>query len=125
MGPCETQWPETALSALAGTPLTERERLDAVMVVSHHIRATHAVATPGTQTWTTGDAAPIMRDLLLLNADRFPLLATTQTTPSAATTQEFGLHAILDGLDQAITQRTRPNGGDRETATGPRTPDPK
>lgn len=107
MGPRETQWPETALSALADTPLTERERLDAVMLVSHHIRATHAVATPGTQTWTAGAAAPIMRDLLLLHADRFPLLATTQATPSAATTQEFGLHAILDGLDHAITQRRR------------------
>jgi AcrR family transcriptional regulator len=107
MGPRETAWPETALSAVADTPLTERERLDAVMVVSHHIRATHAAATPGTQTWTAGNAAPIMRDLLLLNADRFPLLATTQAAPSATTTQEFGLHAILDGLEQAITQRTQ------------------
>ncbi|MFC5754864.1 hypothetical protein [Actinomadura rugatobispora] len=81
--------------------------LDAVMLVSHHIRATHAAATPGTQTWTTGDAAPIMRDLLLQNADRFPLLATTQTGPSATTTQEFGLHAILDGLEHAIALRAR------------------
>jgi AcrR family transcriptional regulator len=114
MGPRETGWPETALSALADTALTERERLDAVMLVSHHIRATHAAATPGTQTWTDGAAAPIMRDLLLLNADRFPLLATTQTTtPSATTTQEFGLHAILDGLEHAITQRTRSNGDER------------
>ncbi|TDC07976.1 TetR family transcriptional regulator [Nonomuraea longispora] len=106
MGPRETAWPESALSALADTPLTERERLDAIMLVSNHIRATHAAAIPGTQTWTSGEAAPIMRDLLLLNADRFPLLATTHATPSATTTQEFGLHAILDGLEHAITQRT-------------------
>ncbi|TDD19607.1 TetR/AcrR family transcriptional regulator [Nonomuraea diastatica] len=106
MGPRETGWPESALSALADTPLTERERLDAIMLVSNHIRATHAAATPGTQTWTAGNAAPIMRDLLLLNADRFPLLATTQAAPSATTIQEFGLHAILDGVEHAITQRT-------------------
>lgn len=36
----------------------------------------HSATTSGTQTWTGGRAASIMRDLLLLNADRFPLLAT-------------------------------------------------
>jgi AcrR family transcriptional regulator len=118
MGPRETGWPESALSALADTPLTERERLDAVMLVSNHVRATHATATPGTQTWTAGDAAPIMRDLLRRNADRFPLLATTQATPSPTTTREFGLHTILDGLEQAITQRTRNSGDERVIATG-------
>ncbi|MFB4280269.1 MULTISPECIES: TetR/AcrR family transcriptional regulator [unclassified Nonomuraea] len=107
MGPRETGWPESALSALADTPLTERERLEAVMLVSNHIRATHAAATPGTQTWTGGSATSIMRDLLLLNADRFPLLATTQAAPSATTTQEFGLRAILDGLEHAVTRHTR------------------
>lgn len=110
MGPCETGWPERALSALADTPLTERERLDAVMLVSHHIRATHPAATQGTQTWTDGSAATIMRDLLLRNADRFPLLATTMAIPSATTTQEFGLHTLLDGLEHTITQRTRISG---------------
>ncbi|MGH3239355.1 MAG: TetR/AcrR family transcriptional regulator [Spirillospora sp.] len=107
MGPRETGWPEAALAALADTPLTERERLDAVVLVSSHIRATHAAATPGTQTWTGGTAAPIMRDLLLSNADRFPLLAATEATSSATTSREFGLHAILDGLEHTIVQRTR------------------
>jgi AcrR family transcriptional regulator len=108
MGPRETGWSERALSALADTPLTERERLDAVMLVSHHIRATHpAATTQGTQTWTNGSAAPIMRDMLLRNADLFPLLATTVATPSATTTQQFGLHALLEGLEHTITQRTR------------------
>ena len=110
MGPRETGWPERALSALADTPLTERERLDAVMLVSHHIRATHPAATQGTQTWTNGNAAPIMRDQLLRNANRFPLLATTMATPSATTTQEFGLHTLLNGLQHTITERTRNNG---------------
>ena len=71
----------------------------------HHIRATHPAATQGTQTWTDGSAAPIMRDLLLRNADRFPLLATTMAIPSATTTQEFGLHTLLDGLEHTIIQR--------------------
>ncbi|MFI7470182.1 TetR/AcrR family transcriptional regulator [Nonomuraea sp. NPDC049646] len=115
MGPRETGWAERALSALTDTPLTERERLDAVMLVSHHIRATHPAATQGTQIWTNGGAAPIMRDLLLRNADRFPLLATTMATPSAATTQEFGLHALLDGLEHTITRRTR--NGDEPAAS--------
>ncbi|MEV5501058.1 TetR/AcrR family transcriptional regulator [Nonomuraea fuscirosea] len=106
MGPRETAWPESALGALAGTPLTERERLEAIMLVSNHIRATHAAAGPGTQVWTAGEAGPVMRDLLLRNADRFPLLATTQAVPSPATTREFGLNAILDGLEHAIAQRT-------------------
>lgn len=115
MGPRETAWPETALSALTDTPLTERERLDAVMTVSHHIRATHQAATQGTQTWTEGSAAPIMRELLLRNASRFPLLATTVATPST-TTREFGLRALLDGLERTIAQRTH-NDGDEEAAS--------
>ncbi|HEX4816223.1 MAG TPA: TetR/AcrR family transcriptional regulator C-terminal domain-containing protein [Nonomuraea sp.] len=117
MGPRETRWPETALSALSDTPLTDRERLDAVMMVSHLIRATHTAATPGTQTWTPGSAAPIMRDLLLSNADRFPLLAGTHATPSATMTQEFGLQAMLDGLEHAITRRTRSSDDERVIAT--------
>lgn len=108
MGPRETGWPESALSALTGTPLTERERLDAVMLVSSHIRSTHPTVAPGTQTWTGGNAASIMRELLLRNADRFPLLANTEAAPPATTTQEFGLHVILAGLEQAIAQRAGP-----------------
>jgi hypothetical protein len=121
MGPRETAWPETALSALTDTPLTERERLDAVMMVSHHIRATHSAATQGTQTWTDGSAAPIMRDLLLLNAGRFPLLAATVTIPSTTTTREFGLRALLDGLERTIAQRTHAN-GDEQPASPPDPP---
>jgi hypothetical protein len=105
MGPRQTGWTEAALGALAGTPLDERERLDAVVLVTSHIRATHSAATPGTQAWTASGAAPIMRDLLIRNADRFPLLAAIEATPSATTTREFGLRAILDGLEHAITQR--------------------
>jgi AcrR family transcriptional regulator len=116
MGPREAAWSETALSALTDTPLTERERLDVVMMVSHHIRATHPAATQGTQTWTDGSAAPIMRDLLLLNADRFPLLATTAAISSTATTREFGLLALFDGLERTIAQRTHDN-GDEQTAS--------
>ncbi|MCK2219949.1 TetR/AcrR family transcriptional regulator [Actinomadura sp. ATCC 31491] len=105
MGPRETAWPESALGALAGTPLTERERLDVITLVSNHVRATHAAATPGTQTWTDGAAAPIMRDLLLRNADRFPLLAGNHATTPAGTVGDFGLRVILDGLEQAIARR--------------------
>ena len=121
MGPREAAWSERALSALSDTPLTERERLDAVMTVSHHIRATHPAATQGTQTWTDGSAAPIMRELLLLNADRFPLLATTVAIPSTTTTREFGLLALLDGLERTISQRTHSN-GDEQTASRPDPP---
>ncbi|MFD0534631.1 hypothetical protein ACFQY7_13535 [Actinomadura luteofluorescens] len=90
------------------------------MMVSHHIRATHPAATQGTQTWTDGSAAPIMRELLLLNADRFPLLATTVATPST-TTRQFGLLALLDDLERTITQRTH-NNGDEQTASRPDPP---
>ncbi|MES9605413.1 TetR/AcrR family transcriptional regulator C-terminal domain-containing protein [Actinomadura sp. NPDC000929] len=121
MGPREAAWSERALSALSDTPLTERERLDAVMTVSHHIRATHPAATQGTQTWTDGSAAPVMRELLLLNADRFPLLATTVAIPSTTTTREFGLLALLDGLERTIAQRTHSN-GDEQTASRPDPP---
>ncbi|TMR04732.1 TetR/AcrR family transcriptional regulator [Actinomadura soli] len=107
MGPRETGWPEVALAALSDTPLTERERLEAVMLVSSHLRGVHAAATHGTQAWTAGEAAtPIMRDLILRNADRFPMLATIRASPSTTVTQVFGLKAILDGFDHAIKQRT-------------------
>lgn len=108
MGPRETGWPEAALSALTDTPLTARERLEAVVLVSSHLRGVHAATTHGTQTWTAGKAAtPIMRNLILRNADRFPALATTRATPPTTTTHAFGLKAILDGFDHAIKQRTQ------------------
>ncbi|MGP3973003.1 TetR/AcrR family transcriptional regulator [Streptomyces sp. 8N114] len=105
MGPKETGWSESALTALDGTPLSLRERMDAIVLISGHIRATHRAAVAGTQTWTSGQSRPVMQDLIHRHADRFPRLTEADAEPSFTTTREFGLQAILDGLAKVISGR--------------------
>ena len=106
-GPREFAWTESALSTLAGTPLSGRERLDAVVLLSGHIRNTRSPAAAGTQPWTSD------RQLRLLHehADRFPeVVAAVAAAAEGRSVQadgvrEFGLRRILDGLETLIVQR--------------------
>jgi AcrR family transcriptional regulator len=48
IGPHEVAWVEQAMRALDGTGLSGDERIDAVLLVSSHVRTTHSLAWSGT-----------------------------------------------------------------------------
>ncbi|MGA5269750.1 TetR/AcrR family transcriptional regulator [Streptomyces lydicamycinicus] len=108
MGPHELGWTERALAALADTGLTGAEQLDAVVVVSGHIRAIAQVATAmGLSSARAKEPEQVMsaalNELLAGRADRFPAVAAAVAATEADRASrdragEFGLERILDGL---------------------------
>lgn len=108
MGPREFAWTESALSALAGTGLSSRERLDAVVLLSGHIRNTRAAGVAGTQPWTGEGQVRLLRE----HGDRFPNVMSTVLMADGSPqirvdeARELGLQCILDGLGLLIAQRS-------------------
>ena len=111
MGPKEVGWTECAVGALAGTGLDGAEQMDAVFLLSGHIRNTQSATMAGTQPWTTERAlTPAVTQLLHGYGDRFPALIAAAGSAAAAASPDngwrFGLDLILDGLELLITKRT-------------------
>lgn len=95
MGPREVAWTECALEPLAETRLTPAERLDAVVLISGHLRNTQSTVGGGTQPWHD----PAMAEFLEDHADRFPALSDLASTElSDDNGRTFGLERILDGI---------------------------
>ncbi|MFL6078095.1 MAG: TetR/AcrR family transcriptional regulator [Mycobacteriales bacterium] len=114
MGPREVGWSEAAVSALDGTPLGGRERLDAVFLLSGHIRNTHSMSTAGSHPWTADQQfSPAVANLKDVYRVRYPALTAAvgaaAADPSIDNGREFGLRRILDGLELLITERQRPS----------------
>lgn len=107
MGPRETGWTEAAVATLAGTGLSGTERMDAVFLLSGHVRNTQSAA--GTQPWTADRRlSPLLTDLVRRDKERFPaLVAATEEsgTGSSDNGWSFGLARILDGLQLLIDRR--------------------
>jgi Tetracyclin repressor-like, C-terminal domain len=104
-GPREVGWTESAVAALADTRLAGGERMDAVFLLSGHIRNTQSSATAGTQPWT---AEKRLREILLRHEARFPaLVAAARSNVDGASDNgwSFGLGRILDGLEVLINSR--------------------
>ncbi|MFI9552752.1 TetR/AcrR family transcriptional regulator [Nonomuraea endophytica] len=110
MGPKEIGWTEVAVAALAETGLSGSEQMDAVLLLSGHVRNTRSITSAGTQPWTTqGQLSPALTALLDQAADRFPALSAAIASagdPTPGRSREFGLQRLLDGLEVLITQRT-------------------
>ncbi|MFD0205191.1 MULTISPECIES: TetR/AcrR family transcriptional regulator [Saccharothrix] len=105
-GPREVGWTESAVAALEGTGLDGGERMDAVFLLSGHIRNTQSAATAGTQPWT---AQKQLRTILHEHRDRFPALHQAARSTNGAPRDngwEFGLNRILDGLDVLVHARS-------------------
>ncbi|MEV6605160.1 TetR/AcrR family transcriptional regulator C-terminal domain-containing protein [Kutzneria sp. NPDC051319] len=105
MGPREIGWTESAVAALEGTGLTGAQRMDAVFLVSGHIRNTRSASTAGTQPWSPDKR---LRSQIAAHGDLFPaLVAATEDTSDATpdSSWEFGLARIFDGLELLITNR--------------------
>jgi AcrR family transcriptional regulator len=107
MGPRETGWTEVAVAALEGTGLSGPERMDAVFLLSGHVRNTQSAA--GTQPWTADRRlSPALTDLVRRDKDRFPALVAAADEGGRPTDDNgwnFGLGRILDGLGLLIEQR--------------------
>ncbi|MFI6906026.1 TetR/AcrR family transcriptional regulator [Nonomuraea sp. NPDC050394] len=104
MGPQETGWTETAVAALTDTGLTGSEQMDAVLLLSGHVRNTQSTTSAGTQPWHG------RHQLNPTFTDRFPALnaaIASAGNPTPDQSREFGLQRLLDGLEVLITQRTR------------------
>ncbi|MEU9116100.1 TetR/AcrR family transcriptional regulator C-terminal domain-containing protein [Streptomyces sp. NPDC048483] len=122
MGPNELGWAERAIGALADTGLHGSERLDAVVIVTGHVRAiTQVSASLGLGSAQAKEPEQVMsgllNELLVGRTDRFPALtaalASAEDTNSRDQALEFGLERILDGLETYIARRAqaehRPN----------------
>ncbi|MEU7178420.1 TetR/AcrR family transcriptional regulator [Streptomyces celluloflavus] len=115
MGPNELGWTERAVAALAGTGLTGGEQLDAVLVVSGHLRAIGQVsASMGVGSARASEPEQVMsaalNELLVGRSDRFPALAAAVASVEAdaagrGQALEFGLERILDGLESYLSAR--------------------
>jgi AcrR family transcriptional regulator len=107
MGPREIGWTESALRPLAGTGLTGAERMDAVFLLSGHVR--NVQASSGTQPWTRERRlSESVTGMLRQHPDRFAeLIAATDAAGTDAHDNgwEFGLTRILDGIEQLIAAR--------------------
>ncbi|UZJ31336.1 TetR/AcrR family transcriptional regulator [Streptomyces endophytica] len=109
MGPNELGWTEAAVAALADTGLSGGEQLDAVVVVSGHVRALAQVsASMGLGSARATEPEQVMsaalNELLVGRADRYPAVAAALAATEADVAErdradEFGLERILDGLE--------------------------
>ena len=106
MGPREIGWTETALAALADTGLDGQERMDAVFLLSGHIR--NFQSTAGTQPWTRGrQLSPLLQGMSPEQRKFFPALLAAAEDASGGYGDNgwsFGLSRILDGMELIISQ---------------------
>lgn len=102
VGPRETGWSEAALQAFAGTSLRGADRMNAVVLLSGHVRNTHSPAAAGSQPWdATYRLDPALAPLIRARAGQFPAIitATSDPGPDPENSRQFGLARILDGLE--------------------------
>ncbi len=115
MGPNETGWVERAVGALAGTGLAGTHKIDAVLLLSAHIRTAHSRSTTGSYPWdATRSLADPMAEILRDRADEFPeILAVVDdrpTLPAHDPTAGIGLRCVLLGIERLIQERAGSGG---------------
>lgn len=111
MGPNETGWVERAVRCLAGTGLTGDQQIDAVLLLSAHVRMAHSLSTAGSFPWTADHRlAPAMTGVLRERAADFPSILAAidgaRGRPVRSVTDGIGLACVLDGLDHQIRARS-------------------
>ncbi|MGW8395860.1 TetR/AcrR family transcriptional regulator [Streptomyces lydicus] len=111
LGPRELAWMEQALAALEGTGFSGAERLDAVLLLTGHVRgiAQQARATGQTDK-PEAQLLATLGELMQAHGEHYPALtaALASATQHGGQDQgfEFGLQRILDGLGLFIAQRS-------------------
>jgi AcrR family transcriptional regulator len=109
IGPNELGWLERAVAVLAGTGLTGAERVDAVVVLTGHVR-NHSLADMGIAADGGVHLVVALAETLREHAADYPALTEAADNgafgPGDNDGFEFGLECILNGL--AATIATRP-----------------
>ncbi|MFJ8433554.1 TetR/AcrR family transcriptional regulator [Kitasatospora sp. NPDC094019] len=108
MGPQELSWVERALTALDGKGLTGGERLDAVVLLTSHVRGiAQQSRASGTEAETRLVAA--LTGVLREHGHDYPATLAAMTSPAGERDQAltFGVERVLDGLEALITRRAR------------------
>ncbi|MFG3442528.1 TetR/AcrR family transcriptional regulator [Nonomuraea sp. NPDC047897] len=107
LGPRELAWTEQAIAALDDTGLAGAERLDAVVLLSGHVRSIAQQARAAEPArGAEAQFVAILGDLLREHGDRYPALTGALAHQAGQDRAlDFGLHRILDGLDVLITRR--------------------
>jgi AcrR family transcriptional regulator len=110
MGPNETGWVERAVRCLAGTGLSGDQQIDAVLLLSAHVRMAHSLSTAGSFPWDAHRRlTPAMADVLREHAGEFPsilaALEGARAKPVRTVTDGIGLACVLDGIDRQIQAR--------------------
>lgn len=110
IGPNDVGWVEQSVRALDGTGLTGDERIDAVLLVSAHVRTTHSLASSGSFPWTAERRlSPELTEILEEQAERFPAIlgavGSASPRPLRHVEDGLGLETILDGLELRIARR--------------------
>ncbi|MBV2365112.1 TetR/AcrR family transcriptional regulator C-terminal domain-containing protein [Streptomonospora nanhaiensis] len=106
-GPNAMAWLDSAVRALEGTGLSEREKIDVIESVDGYIRG---MARNALESTAASDAWIAARDAFLgarVDFSRYPALARTLVAghPSTDEIFEFGLSRILDGVEALIARR--------------------
>ncbi|WP_327257839.1 TetR/AcrR family transcriptional regulator [Streptomyces sp. NBC_01244] len=113
MGPVEVGWMERALAALDGCGLTGAEAIDAVVLVSGHVRgiAEQERAMAGGAAGEGPDAqlTSVLGEVMRVHGEKYPALgaalASVAETGGQDQALDFGLERILDGLGLLVAER--------------------
>ncbi len=116
-GPCELQWFEAGLAAMAGLPLAAAEKLDALALLAALAAGIRRQADqPGSpEAQLAANLAPVLAS----RAREFPhTVAAFADAADDARDQAlpFGIERILDGLAALIARRTEAKDGARPAA---------
>lgn len=111
-GPNELAWTERGLTILAATALRPAERLDALALISGHVRSLVQQSFDGAGRRITDTETRIrhtMAAVLAARAEQYPAVAEALGPGSPANqidnALDFGLHRILDGIEAYHQQR--------------------
>lgn len=116
--PSQITWMDLGLRAMAGTPLTERHKIELLLLLSGYVFAqarTAATAADGAQRglFEPGHASEAFGELLLtvVDAERFPALLRSVEGGGFSDEDpfpdfDFGLELILDGIDCLMRRQT-------------------
>ncbi|MFF5973926.1 TetR/AcrR family transcriptional regulator [Streptomyces sp. NPDC012769] len=115
MGPNELSWMERALATLEDKGLDGGERLDAVVLLTSHVRGialqSRAVGPKGPDaagpTRVEAELIAALGRVLHEHGDAYPSVLTAVAAPAEGRDQAltFGVERILDGLDTLIARR--------------------
>ena len=110
LGPNNVAWLESALASLAGTPLSENQKLSCVLLLSGHVRNDATLNADFAAVASTQPMMPTYGAMLskLLDPDRFPALRRAIASGALDDDDDpdvefyFGLNRILAGVSELI-----------------------